>query len=162
MRIVLVIITVVLVILAIFTAANWSVLTIPTPLSFVAFSVEGPLGVILLGVTLGLTLLMVAYALLLRTSWLVESRRFNHRLEEQRELAEKAESSRIIALQELLEQEFEDMKTSLQTLSASGLARIESAEKALIKTIEENSNGIVAQIGYIDDRIKGGSESSNT
>jgi len=46
------VILVALFLLAGFTLANWSVLTAPTLLSFVAFHVEGPLGVILLGVTL--------------------------------------------------------------------------------------------------------------
>jgi len=158
-RIVLVLVIIVFILLAIFTAANWTVLTTPTLLSFVAFSIEGPLGVILLGVTLGLTLLVVVYALLLRTSWLIESRRLNRQLEEQHELAEKAESSRIVALQETLKREFTELQTSLKELNAAGIARIERAEQTLAKTIEENTNSLVAQIGYLDDKMKGGLES---
>jgi uncharacterized integral membrane protein len=156
-RVVLVVIAIVFVILAIFTAANWQVLTRSTLLSFVVFSVEGPLGVILLGVSLVLTLLVVAYAVLLRTSWLMETHRLNRHLEEQRELAEKAESSRIVALQQVLEREFDSLNTSLQTMSEAGLARIESAEQSLVKTIEDSANSIMANIGYLDDKMKGSS-----
>lgn len=157
MRIVLVIIAIVFVLMAVFTAANWPVLTTPTPLSFVVFSVEGPLGVILLGVSIILTLLVVAYALLLRTSWLMESHRLNRQVEEQRELAEKAESSRIIALQEMLDREFENLKVSLQNVGEAGVARTESAERLLAKTIEDSGNSVMAHLGYLDDKLKGNS-----
>lgn len=162
MRIVVAVIAIVFVSLAIFAAANWQVLTTVTPLSFVAFSVEGPLGVILLGVSLVLTLLVLAYALLLRTSWLMESRRINRQLEEQRELAEKAESSRIIALQEMLKNEFENVNESLQKISNTDLAKIEEAERSLTKTIEDSGNSIMAHIGYLDDKLKDGSHSPDT
>ena len=155
MKILLIIVAIVFVILAIFSAANWQVLTTSTPLSFVVFSVEGPLGIILLGVSLLLALLVAAYALLLRTSWLIESRRLNQQLKEQRELAEKAESSRLITLQELCEREFEDVKTLLQKSGDAGAAQIDSARLALEKTIEDSSNSIMANIGYIDDKLKG-------
>jgi len=154
-KILLVIIAIVFVILAVFTAANWQVLTTVTPLSFVVFAVEGPLGVILMGVSLFLTLLVVAYALLLRTTWLMESRRLNRQLEEQRELAEKAESSRIATLQEMLKNEFENLNTSLHKVGDTNLARIETAEQSLAKTIEDVGNSIMAHIGYLDDKLKG-------
>ncbi len=156
MRIVLVIIALVFVILLVFTAANWQVLTTVTPLSFVVFSVEGPLGIILLGVSLVLTLLVVAYALLLRTNWLMESHRLSRQLEEQRELAEKAESSRITALQEMLRQEFETLTISLNKVGETNIARIEAAEQSLGKRIEDTGNIITASLGYLDDKLKGG------
>ena len=162
MRIIIIIVAIVFIILAIFTAANWQVLTTHTPLSFVAFSVEGPLGVILLGVSLVLTLLVVAYALMLRTSWLMESHRFNRQFEEQRELAEKAESSRIIALQEMLKIEFKNVNASLQKVGDTNLARIDTTEQLLAKTIEDACNSVTAHIGYLDDKLKGESDSPET
>ena len=162
MKIVIIIISLVLILLAVFTAANWMVLTTPTPLSFVAFSIEGPLGIILLGVALSLTLLVVAYALLLRTSWLVESRRLNRQLEQQRELAQQAETSRIVALQELIEHEFEEIQSSIKVSGEAGIARIDTGEKNLTKTIEDVANSIIANIGYLDDRIKDGPPSPET
>lgn len=160
MKLVLIIIAIVFVILLVFTAANWQVLTTMTPLSFVVFSIEGPLGIILLGVCLVLTLLVVAYALLLRTNWLMESRRLNRQLEEQRELAEKAESSRITALQEMLRQEFDALTIALHEMGKSNAAQIESFEKSLGKLVEDTGNSITASIGYLDDKLKGGSSSA--
>jgi uncharacterized integral membrane protein len=159
MRLVLVIIVLAFVILAVFTVANWQVLTMATPLSFVLFSIEGPLGVILLGVSLALTLLVVAYALILRTSWLMESRRLNRQLEEQRELADRAESSRVFELQELVKAEFRGLRTHLMEIGDVGIARIDTAEQSLSKVIENASNSVMAHIGYLDDSLKGGSGS---
>jgi len=155
-KIVITIIAIIFVILAVFTVANWQVLTTSTPLSFVVFSMEGPLGVILLGVMIILTILVVAYALLLRTTWLMESRRLNRQLEEQRELANEAESSRLIALQKMIEGEFEKLHTEFHKVAESGLTRIEEAEKSLAGTIEDTSNSILAHVGYLDDKMKGG------
>lgn len=155
MRVVLVIIAIVFVMLLVFTAANWQVLTTVTPLSFVAFSIEGPLGVILLGVCLALTLLVVSYALLLRTNWLVESHRLGRQLEEQRELADRAETSRITALQEMLKHEFETLTNALNKIEESHSLRIEAAERSLGKIIEDTGNSIEANLGYLDDKLKG-------
>jgi len=152
------IIAVVLLLLALFTVANWSVLTASTPLSFLLFSVEGPLGVILLAVLFGLVLLMTGYAFLLRTSWLVESRRVNRQLDEQRELAQQAEKSRVAALQEMIEREFRELRTTIETSTTTSVDRISTAEQKLASSIEEAANGITANLGYLDDKLKGNSQ----
>lgn len=157
MKVVIVIIAIVCLMLAVFTAANWKVLSTPTPLSFVAFSVQGPMGVILLGVMLGLVLLVMAYALILRTALLVESRRLNRQLEEQRELAEKAESSRIAALHELVERELKEAQALTGTSSETVVTRLEDLEQSIANKIEDAANSIMAHLGYIDDKLKGGS-----
>lgn len=59
--------------LAVFTLAHWSVLTESTTLSFLAFNIDGALGVILLGATLVLVALFALYALTLRTRMLMGS-----------------------------------------------------------------------------------------
>jgi len=157
MRVVLLVIAAVLLALTVFTAANWSVLITPTPLSFLVFELEGPLGMILLGIMLAVVVLVVGYALLLRTSWLVESRRLNRQLEEQRELAQQAESSRFSELQKMIENGFKEVHTSLEASGASEIASIKAAEQLLTKSIEDAANSITAHLGYLDDKLKGGS-----
>ena len=154
MKIILGIIAIIFIMLAVFTAANWQVLTTPAPLSFVAFSIEGPLGVMLLGVSLLLTLLVVVYALLLRTTWLMESRRINRQLEEQRELAEKAESSRISALIDLIERKFNENLVSNSEVSKTMTDRIELMELNYTQKIEDVASSIMAHLGYLDDKLK--------
>lgn len=124
-----------LLLLAVFTLANWSVLTAPTTLSFVAFNIEGPLGIILLGVTLVLVALFVLYALTLRTNMLMESRRLNQELQAQRKLAESAETSRI-----------NELRTRID-------ARMDEAEQSMQLAINEATNSLAALVGEMDDKI---------
>jgi len=121
--------------LTVFTLANWSVLTEPTTLSFVAFNIEGPLGVILLGITLVLVALFALYALSLRTHMLMESRRHNQELQAQRKLAESAETSRFNALHMQID------------------ARMDAAEQSLKLAINEAANSLAALVGEMDDKI---------
>ncbi|MBU4499753.1 MAG: hypothetical protein Q8K57_16370 [Thiobacillus sp.] len=129
------IILVALLLLSVFTLANWAVLTAPTTLSFVAFNIEGPLGVILLGVTLVLVVLFVLYALTLRTNMLMESHRLNQELQAQRKLAESAETSR-----------FNELHTQID-------ARMDSAEQSMKLAIDEASNSLAALVGEMEDKI---------
>jgi len=124
-----------LLLLALFTLANWSVLTASTTLSFVAFDVEGPLGVIMLGVTLALVALLVLYAMALRTTMLMESRRLNQELLAQRKLAESAESSRIDALRTLID------------------ARMDEAEQSMKLALHETTNSLAALVGEMEDKL---------
>jgi uncharacterized integral membrane protein len=121
--------------LAVFTLANWAVLTEPTTLSFLAFHVDGPLGVILLGVTLALVVLFVLYALTLRTHMLMESHRLNQELQAQRKLAESAETSRINELRTLID------------------ARMDEAEQSMKLAVNEATNSLAALVGEMDDKI---------
>lgn len=127
------VILVALALLGLFAAVNWSALTAPTTLSFVAFAVEGPLGLILLAFALGFAVLFLGYAAMQRTAMLMESRRHAQELRAQREIAESAEASRLAELRQQLEREFAQVRT----------------------TIEESSNGLAAAIGQIDEKLSG-------
>lgn len=140
------IILVVLLLLSVFTLANWAVLTAPTVLSFVAFNIEGPLGVILLGVTLALVALFVLYALTLRTNMLMESHRHNQELQAQRKLAESAETSRIDALRTQIEQEFAQLRGTMD-------ARMDTVTQSTKLSLEESTNSLAALVGEMDDKI---------
>lgn len=135
--------------LAVFTLANWSALTAPTALSFLVFEVEGPLGVLLLGVTLVLVALFTLYALTLRTNMLMESRRHNQELQAQRKLAESAEASRLSELRQQIEREFAVLRGSLE---AAG-ARTDSLEQSLKRALDESTNSLAAYVGEIDEKL---------
>lgn len=149
MNILGVVILVALFLLAVFTLANWSVLTAPTLLSFVAFDVEGPLGVILLGVTLVLVALFVLYALMLRTNMLMESRRYNQELQAQRKLAESAEASRLSDLRTQIADEFAQMRDAVGQANV----RMDRVEQSMRQSMNEAANGLAALVGEMDDKI---------
>ena len=143
------IILVALFLLAVFTLANWSVLTAPTTLSFVAFNVEGPLGVILLGVTLVLVALFVLYALTLRTNMLMESRRHNQELQALRKLADSAETSRFNELHTQIEREFAQMRGVVGEIDV----RMDRVEQSMKQSLDEAANSLAALVGEMDDKI---------
>ncbi|MGE5320990.1 MAG: hypothetical protein ACM3KD_12465 [Hyphomicrobiaceae bacterium] len=138
-----------LALLAVFTLANWSVLTAPTMLSFLAFHVEGPLGVILLGVTLVLVALFVLYALMLRTNMLMESRRHNQELQVQRKLAESAEASRLSELRMQIEHEFAQLRGAIAEVGA----RLDKSEQSMKQSLDEAANSLAALVGEMDDKV---------
>ena len=142
-------ILVALLLLAVFTLVNWAVLSAPATLSFIAFSVEGPLGVILLGAMLILVVLFVVYALTLRTQMLVESRRHNQELQAQRKLAEAAEASRLAELRAQLEGDFARLRGAIGELDGQ-MAR---HEDALRRSLDEAANGLAAMVGEVDDKL---------
>ena len=128
------VILVALALLALFAAMNWAALSAPTALSFFGVGVEGPLGLILLGTALAFGLLFLAYAAMQRTAMLMESRRHAQELKAQRDLAERAEASRLSELRQQLERDF----------------------AALRATIEESTNSLAASIGQLDEKLERG------
>ena len=131
MRILLWLLAIGVVLLFVFAIANWSLLTAPATLSFLLFSFEGPLGVILLGAMLVLVTLAAVYVLSLRTAMLMEMRRHTKELEAQRKLADSAEASRFTELS----------------------ARIDALEAKLLQALGETSNSMSAYIGEVDDKL---------
>ena len=144
-----VVILVALFLLAVFTLANWSVLSAPATLSFIAFEVDGPLGVIMLGVTLVLVALFVLYALTLRTSMLMESRRHSQELQAQRTLAETAEASRLSELRTQIEQEFAQLRGAIAGVDT----RMDAVEQSMKQSLDEAANGLAALVGEMDDKV---------
>jgi uncharacterized integral membrane protein len=153
MKIIVWITTVALVMLALFTAANWSLVTAPASLNFLAFSVQGPLGLILLGATLLLVALCAVYVLSLRTSTLVETRRHFKELDVQRQLADKAEASRFTALGTQISDELARTRTALDETRTQLLHRADMLEQSLLKSLNETANTLSAYVGEVDDKL---------
>ena len=78
--------------IAAFAAVNWGVFTTPTTLSLVFATVEAPLGLIMLGLAVLLTVLFLVFLVYLETSVIIETRRHARELRAHRELAERAET----------------------------------------------------------------------
>ena len=147
------IVLIALVLLALFTVANWSLFTTPAALDFLVFTIQGPLGLVLLGVTAGFVALFAVYALSLRTSALVETRRHMKELQTQRELADKAEASRFTALGTQLEQELALVRASIEASRAEALARADALETSLKASFDETANALFANIGQMDEKL---------
>lgn len=108
-------IVVVLVVLGVFTLLNLPAFLAPTTLSLGVAEVQAPLGLIMLGVTALVSALFLLFIVVQQAGALLETRRMTKELAAQRELADKAEASRV---QELRLAVFAHMDESVRSLSA--------------------------------------------
>jgi uncharacterized integral membrane protein len=143
-----------LVLLAVFTMANWSLFIAPATLDLLVFSVQGPLGLVLLGVTFVFIALFAIYALSLRAGALVDERRRTRELDAQRTLADNAEGSRFTALKTELDQQCATLRASIDQARTQVLARSDALEAAMAKSLNETANALFANIAQVDDKLE--------
>lgn len=140
--------------MAIFAALNWGEFTAPTTLRFGFTTIEAPLGLIMLGITVLLTFLFLVFVTYLQTSVLIESRRHTRELQAQRELADQAENSRYSRLREYLESEFQKLRYRGELAETGVTARVDQMERELRTAIEHSGNTLAAYIGELEDRLQ--------
>ena len=140
--------------LAFFAALNWNAFTTPTQLSVGFTQFEAPLGLILLGAALVLSVLFLIYVAYLQSSVLLEHRRHARELQRQRELAEEAEASRFNSLRAYLEGELHKLSNEMEVNNTQVLDRIEQVSNELRISFEQSSNSLAAGIGEIEDKLE--------
>jgi uncharacterized integral membrane protein len=143
--------------LAAFVIANWGVLNEPTTLSLVFAQVQAPLGVVMLGFIVAVTVLFLAYLVYLQMSGLLETRRHGKELQAQRQLADQAEASRFTELRGFLQGEFARQAARQSELDAALRGRLDALEQQLKTMIEQQANSVSASVGELADRIERGS-----
>jgi uncharacterized integral membrane protein len=153
MRAQIVLVAVVVLLTLIFTVANWPALSAPAPINLLVTEVQGPLGLVILGLGAVLIALFVLLVLSLQASVLLETRRQSRELSAQRELADKAEASRFTELRQMLEQEFATLK-SLSGQPGELLERLNRLETGLRQDIHDTGNSLSAYIGELEDRLQ--------
>ena len=153
MKILLWLLSIGLVLLLMFAIVNWSLLAAPASLNFLLFSVEAPLGIVLLSATLVLIAVSVLYVLWLRTATLMELREQRKELETQRTLADNAEASRFTELRAHVDAEAERNRLLIESVRAATLARTDALEGTLLDALRETSNSLAAYVGEVDDKL---------
>jgi len=143
MRLRLLVVLVLLALLAIFVAFNWSVFVAPTQLNLGLLSFDAPLGLAMLGLTVTLSLVFIVYMAVWQSKILVDARHQAKELQLQRTLADQAEASRFIELRTVMLAEFEQMAE-----------RLKQSQDALRLEMRDNVNSLAAMLGEIDDRGK--------
>ena len=142
-----------LILLGVCTLANWSVLSTPTALSFLVFTLEAPLSLVLLGSTLVFISLFTVYVLILRMTMLIDARRYSRQLEELHQLAEKSEASRLGELRSQIDRGIARLREAVEQSCTDLSARVEGMEQALRNSIEESTHGLSAYIGEVEDKL---------
>jgi hypothetical protein len=144
---------VVLGLVAVFSALNWSAFIAPTALSLGFTTVEAPLGLILLTIVGLLTLLFLVYVTYLQSTVLFETRRHSRELQAQRELAEQAEASRFNQLRAFIETELEKVAGEIEQSKSLLLTRLDQIERDFRTGLEQTGNSLAASIGELEDRF---------
>lgn len=149
-----VIIVLVLGLLGIFAIFNWSAFLSPTTLTVGFATVEAPLGLILLGIVGLITVLFLIYLVFLQSTTLLESRRQARELQNQREIAGRAEESRFEQLRSAMESRLRDLENQAKESKTALLARLDDLERDLRSAVEQSGNTLAAYIGEIEDRLE--------
>ena len=139
--------------LAGFVLVNWPVLNDPTTLSLAFAEVQAPLGVVMLGFIVLVTVLFLAYIVYLQMSGLLETRRHGKEIQSQRQLADQAEASRFTELRGFLEAEFARQANRQAERDAAHQARLDALEQRLKVSIEQQANSLSASVGELGDRV---------
>ena len=137
-----------------FAFANWAVIVAPTTVSLLVADIQAPLGLIMLGLTVLVTVLFLTYLAYLQTTVLLDARRHSRELQAQRELADKAEASRFTDLRNYLDTELRKLGEQIAESRLGVTARIDLAQQDLRTTIEESGNSLAAHIGELEDRLE--------
>ena len=128
-------------------ALNWGVLSTPSEVNLGLTTIQAPLGVLMLGLTVLLCVIFLAYVLSLQGSVMLEARRHNKEMTAQRELADKAEASRFTELRQVLESQHAAGQSAL-------MARLGELESHLIARVQESDNSNAAYMGQLEDRMR--------
>lgn len=134
-----VVLALVLFVVLLFAGINWNLFARQDSIDFIFFSIEAPLGVIMLGTVGVLSVLYMLIVGRLEVASMLEARKSNKALEEARELALSKEKSRITELQQAISEQ----------IGAYG-ERFDSLENK-ISGLEERFNGTENKV---DDIIK--------
>jgi uncharacterized integral membrane protein len=140
--------------IAVFTLLNWQAILSPTSLSLGVADIQAPLGLIMLGLMVTISVLFLLYIVYLQTSVFLETRRHNKEMHANRVLADQAEASRFTKLNVFLESEIKKQTSLASENRAALLARIEQLERELRLTIEQSTNSLSASLGELEDRVE--------
>ena len=125
------------ILIGLFAALNWAVISQSTTLNLGLMQVQGPLGVVLLGLTALLAVVFVVYVLYMQTAMLLDSRRQAKDMEEQRNLADQAELSRFTELRAYMQGELMLANQRSEEQHAQLLAKLDRLEANLGTNIEQ-------------------------
>jgi CHASE3 domain sensor protein len=117
--------------------------------------VQGPLGLIMLGLTALVTVLFLAFVVYLQTSVLIDSRRHARELKAQRALADEAETSRFTELRGFLEEALQKLEGQCEESRTTALTRLDQLERKLQSAVAQAENTLAAYIGELEDRLEG-------
>ena len=140
--------------LIVFMILNWATIMAPTALNLAVAQVNAPLGLVMLGIIALLTALFLIYIVYLQTSVLFEARRHAKELQNNRELADKAEASRFTELRQFMDAEIQKQSIVQADSKSALLSKIDALNTDIHRAIDVSGNSLSAYIGELEDRLE--------
>jgi hypothetical protein len=141
------------VVIAALAALNWHLLAAPVPMSIGFRTVEAPLGLVMLALTILLAVVFAVYIAYLQSTALLESRRLHKNLDAQRVLADQAEASRFTELRTALDAMHQQAAMDARQAREALEARMGQLERNLHARLEQSDNSSAAHLGQLEDRL---------
>lgn len=142
-----IILTLIVLAIALLAALNWPALSTPSPVQLGLTTLQAPLGLIMLALTVLLGVFFIAYVLSLQSSVLLEARRHSKELQVQRELADKAEASRFTELRAVLEAQHLQGQNAL-------IERLDRLDARWQTRSQELENSTAAYLGQLEQQLR--------
>jgi len=117
-------------------------------------SVQAPLAMIMLVALAAALLIFLLFSAYAKSAYLIDNRRSSKELKAQRELADKAETSRFNELQQYLAAESHKMADRETQTSLRLDERLSRLQDDLESSIEQSTNTLAASIGELEDRVE--------
>ena len=133
---------------------NWHIFIIPNEISLGFMTTQIPLGLAMLGILIIVTALFLMNMVYLLSSSTLEVRRHSRELEASRELANKAEVSRITELKNHFETELSKQNELNVELKSEIFVRADQIETNFKTILEQLENTLDAYIGELEDRLE--------
>ena len=140
-------IAIIVALIAVLAAFNWTALSTPSAVSLGVTTIEAPLGLLMLALTTLLSVFFIAYVLWMQGSVLLEARRHAKEMQSQRDLADKAEASRFTELRGVLEALHAKDKEAL-------MARLDVLEAHLVQRAQDSENSMAAYVGQLEQQVQ--------
>lgn len=160
-----ILLTVLVLLLLLFAGVNWTTLTTPLPVSLLVTRVEVPVGLVLLGVTVGLAIVFFAGALFDRAGQLREVRHLEKQLEKARARLDARQIEEIAEVRDAvqawgssLEQRIDERVGSAERSIKEALAESDAKDQERARALEERvvtvRNELAADVGEAEDTIR--------
>lgn len=131
-----IIVTLAVVLLLLFTLLNLGPLSVRLPINLVFFTVQAPLGLILIGFTLVLSFVFLLVSLFRRAGQLRQISHLETELEHERALVQKKRLAELEALETRLGERFGTLETNLRAALSDHHTRLEAGEAAQVDRLE--------------------------
>lgn len=138
-----------------FAALNWPEFLRTTPLSFGAFIMDAPLGLIMLALLMVSLLGFLALGAMHRTQTLIESRQHLKELQHHRDLADRAEASRFTELRQHLDTQLRELRQRDAIAATEFEKAMVQGQRELRTQLDQMNRTLAARLAEMEQRFDG-------